>query len=63
MSSDESGGAPWGHKINLHVYVEGTIEDALDVGERLAAVEDERIDFMGTTVAVVQTRPRDQGAH
>jgi hypothetical protein len=52
---------PWGHKFTLSVYVEGDRAAAWDVITQLAAVEDQRIAFMGViSIDPVQDEPKDQ---
>jgi hypothetical protein len=51
---------PWGHKLTVHVYVEGSLERAMDVSDKIADMDLPEIDFMGIGVSDVAERPRDQ---
>lgn len=58
----------WGHKLTVHIYVTGDMQDALDVSEQVCEIlvakldSDPRMDFMGVGVEEVKNKPYDQGA-
>jgi hypothetical protein len=59
--SDESK-APWGHKVTVVIYVEGTQEDAGRVQELVKVPRYPGIDFVGASIETVEEQPKDQVA-
>lgn len=59
-------GEPWGHKVTVHIYVEGDISNAADVSdvvtEALPFDDDSRVVFLGISIDNVRDEPRDQVA-
>lgn len=51
---------PWGHKLTVHVYVEGNIEKAVDISDVLAAMDlpEGAVDFAGVTITEVPEQPK-----
>jgi hypothetical protein len=55
---------PWGHKVTVHVYVEGDLSKAADVSDVYAEVDaDPKVTFVGIAISPVEERPYSQGEH